>query len=121
MGTTMKCSQLRRRYIVFELIGEANDSAIMNSLAALTPERETTKFIRRENNYIIVRFDHRTAKEIRNKSPISLGANNAEIRSLLTAGTLLKAREKIKKLLRKQYSGDEEAVPVKQNNKMLIK
>lgn len=117
----MKCNPLRRRYIVFELSGEVEESAITNAFTALAPERPMTKLIRREGRYIIVRFDHLTAREIRNKSPIQLNQQNAEIKSIFTSGTMMKAREKIKKLLRKHYAGDEEAVPVKQNNKMLIK
>jgi hypothetical protein len=98
----MKCSPLRRRYIVFELIGEAEDSAIASAITSLVPGRAMTKLIRREDRYIIVRFDHLTAREIRSKSPILLGQKNAEIRSILTAGTVMKAKEKVKKLLRKQ-------------------
>jgi hypothetical protein len=117
----MKCRSLRRRYIVFELIGEAEDSTIARVITSLAPESTMTRLIRREGRYIIARFDHLTARGIKSKSPIPLGQENAEIRSILTVGTVMKAREKIKKLLRKHYPGDEEAVPVKQNNKMLIK
>lgn len=116
----MKCRPLRRRYIVFELIGKADDSAILSAFDAIAPGRGMTRLVRREGPYVLVRFDHRTAAEIRGKTPITLAQQSAELRSVLTAGTVMKARGKIKKLLRKRYAGDEEAVPVKQNKKMLI-
>lgn len=117
----MKCRPLRRRYVVFELTGEAEDSEIVGTLSRHSRDRGMTRLILRDGPYVIVRLDHLTAREAWLRTAIPLGAPGAEIRSIITTGTILKAREKIKKLPRKDNAGDEEAVPVKQNNKMLIK
>ncbi len=118
---SMKCNPLRRRYVVFRLIGEASDTTINSSLVSLTPKSTMTRLIRREGSYIIARVDHMAALEIRMNPSILLDNGNAELKPISTTGSVLKAKEKIKKLLREQETGDEEAVPVKQNNKMLIK
>jgi hypothetical protein len=117
----MKCRLLRRRYVVFELTGDAKASDIAGAIARCSGGRGITRLILREGPYIIVRVDHLTAGEAGLRMPIPLGSQGGEIRSISTTGTIMKAREKIKKLLRTDNAGDEEAVPVKQNNKMLIK
>lgn len=116
----MKCRSLRRRYVVFELKGDAKDSEILRAIAEHSNERGMTRLILREAPYVIVRVDHVAARDPRLRATMPLDAPGAEIRSVFTTGTILKAREKIKKLLRKDNAGDEEAVPVKQNKKMLI-
>ena len=117
----MKCRPLRRRYILFELTGDAKDNDIVDAIARHSRERGMTRLILREGQYIIVRVDHLTAGEAGLRTLMPLGGQGAEIQSISTTGSIMKAREKIKKLLRKDNAGDEEAVPVKQNNKMLIK
>ncbi len=116
----MKCRSLRRRYVVFELKGDAKDSEIVSAIAEQSHERCMARLILREAPYVVVRVDQFTAQEPRLRATMPMGTPGAEIRSVFTTGTILKAREKIKKLLRKDNAGDEEAVPVKQNNKMLI-
>jgi hypothetical protein len=121
VGQGVKCRPLRRRYILFELTGDAKDSDIIDAIAHRSGERGMTRLILREGPYIIVRVDHLTAREAGLRTPMPLGALGAEIQSISTTGSIMKAREKIKKLPRKDNVGDEEAVPVKQNKKMLIK
>ncbi len=98
----MKCNPLRRRYVVFRLIGEASDTTINSSLVSLTPKSTMTRLIRREGSYIIARVDHMAALEIRMNPSILLDNGNAELKPISTTGSVLKAKEKIKKLLREQ-------------------
>lgn len=117
----MKCRPLRRRYVVFKLLGDADDAALSRAIEVLAPQRPVTRLIRREGAFVIARFDHLAAQAVKGRPPISLNGQEAMMVPIFTTGSVMKAREKIKKLQRQHRAGDEEAVPVKQNDKMLIK
>jgi len=117
----VKCRPLRRRYIVFRVAGEASDSDIVGAVTGPSCERGMTRLVLREGPYAVVRMDHIAAARAEARAPTRLANGGAEMRSVSTTGSIAKAREKIKKLLRRDIAGDEEAVPVKQNDKMLIK
>jgi hypothetical protein len=117
----VKCKPLRRRYILFELTGDAKDPQIVSALAQRSRGRGMTRLILRDGPYLIARVDHLTSLEAWLRTPLPIGTQGAEMRSIITTGTIIKAREKLKKLMPQDIHGDEEAVPVKQNDKMLIK
>lgn len=116
----MKCRPLRRRYLLFRVKGGAGDSEIVGAIACRSRSRGAARLMLREGPYAVVRVDHLTASQPSLREPIPLGQKDAEMLSVSTTGSVRKAREKIKKLSHRDNAGDEEAVPVKQNDKMLI-
>lgn len=98
----MKCRSLRRRYVIFEVSGAADDSAISQAIGTLSTARSMTKLIARIDQYALIRVDHLSAGGLRGCQPIDLYPGNAKMRSIATTGTILGARKKIKKLRRTQ-------------------
>ncbi|MDH7555488.1 MAG: hypothetical protein ACQXXL_02425 [Candidatus Methanosuratincola sp.] len=94
----MKCRDLRTRYIVFKSSGGLSPYLIPTAIARLSPPESRIKLVGSDGQYAIVRLDQRALKSIQSSlgRRIELQLSGGTATSLVSTGTIKKAKEKIK-------------------------
>ncbi len=116
MGSLMR--SMRRRYILFKFSCNFREGHII-SLLRDRFELPHFKIVYRKDPFIIIRVDHLVWESLKRMygPRLKIISGELELESLMTSGTIRKAREKIKDLETISSHGDEEAVPVKSEGK----
>lgn len=94
----MKCRDLRTRYIVFKSCGGISPYLIPTAIARFSPPDSRIKLVGSDGQYSIVRLDQRALKSIQSSlgHRIELQLSGGSATSLVSTGTIKKAKEKIK-------------------------
>lgn len=94
----MKCRDLRTRYIVFKSSGGLSPYLIPTAIARFSPPESRIKLVGSDGQYAIVRLDQRALKSIQSSlgRRIELQLSGGTATSLVSTGTIKKAKEKIK-------------------------
>ncbi|MEN3035051.1 MAG: hypothetical protein ABC537_01995 [Candidatus Methanosuratincola sp.] len=96
----MKCRELRTRYIVFKSSGGLSPRLITAAIARFSPPESRIKLISSDGQYAIVRMDQRALRAIQcglgRKIELQLSGGRAT--SIVSTGTIKKAKEKIKEI-----------------------
>ncbi|MBC7120691.1 MAG: hypothetical protein H5T33_03815 [Candidatus Methanosuratus sp.] len=94
----MKCRDLRTRYIVFKSTGGLNPYLIPTAIAKFSPPESRIKLVGSYEQYAIVRADQKALKAIQRflGSRIELQLPGGTAISIVSTGTIKKAKEKIK-------------------------
>lgn len=106
---------LRRRYVIFRSSAKIDDTFIISGLKAYMEPNRQTRIIYNKYPFVILRLDQISLGVLKSKigQQITIPCGMNELSSIATTGSIKKAREKIKTLQEKLWTGDEEAVPVK--------
>ncbi|MDI9608929.1 MAG: hypothetical protein QFX34_01455 [Candidatus Verstraetearchaeota archaeon] len=94
----MKCRDLRTRYIVFKSSGGISPCLIPTAIARFSPPESRIKLVGSDGQYSIVRLDQKALKSIQSSlgRRIELQLSGGSATSLVSTGTIKKAKEKIK-------------------------
>ncbi|MBC7127413.1 MAG: hypothetical protein ABC585_02790 [Candidatus Methanosuratincola petrocarbonis] len=94
----MKCRDLRTRYIVFKSSGGLSPYLIPTAIARFSPPESRIKLVGSDGQYAIVRLDQRALKSIQSSvgHRIELQLPGGSATSIVSTGTIKKAKEKIK-------------------------
>jgi len=94
----LKCRELRTRYLVLKSSGGLSPCLIPSALAKFSPPESRIKLIDSDGQYAIVRLDQKALKSIQSSlgRRIELQISGGSVSSLVSTGTVKKAREKIK-------------------------
>jgi hypothetical protein len=110
----MKCRSLRRRYVVFKSNTVTDDASVISGLRTYIEPNLKTRVVYNKWPFIVLRLDQVSLGILRNKigRQITIPCGTTELSSIVTTGSIKKARERIKTLQGELQIGDEEAVPV---------
>ena len=94
----MKCRDLRTRYLIFKSSGGLSPYLIPPALAKFSPSESRIKLVDSDGQYAIVRMDQRALKSIQSSlgRRIELQISGGSVTSIVSTGSVKKAREKIK-------------------------
>jgi len=94
----LKCRDLRTRYIVFKSSGGLSPYLIPTAIARFSPPESRIKLVGSDGQYAIVRLDQRALKSIQSSvgHRIELQLPGGSATSIVSTGTIKKAKEKIK-------------------------
>jgi hypothetical protein len=96
----LKCRDLRTRYLVFKSSGGLNPRLIPTAIAKFSPPESRIKLVGSDGQYAIVKLDQMALKAIQCSlgRRIELQLSGGHATSIVSAGTIKKAKEKIKEI-----------------------